>query len=254
MADTGPLLGIIAALPAEARAAGVGAFPVGQAVDVADNVLLIRCGIGRARAERAARDLIGAGAVALLSWGTAAAVSRDLDHGDLVLPLEVLSRDGYRFGVDRQWRHRLAEILECDGGCYAGTVAEADSVLSDGNDKRRLHTLSGALIADMESAAIAGICDGAGIRLLVVRAVSDRAATRIPACALAAVDADGDVSVARCLGKLLFAPGDLLALLRLARGFRDACAALTRLARRAGPEFLVSAPGAPGAYVKRPQA
>ena len=245
MANTQPLLGIIAALPAEARAAGVVDCPVGQAVKVADNVLLIRCGIGRARAQRAARDLIGVGAVALLSWGTAAAVSRDLGHGDLVLPLEVLSRDGHRFSVDRQWRHRLDKILESSGGCYAGTVAEADSVLRDAGDKLRLHNLSGALIADMESAAIAEVCHGSGIRLVVVRAVSDRAMARIPACGLAAVDANGDVSVARCLGKLVLAPGDLLALLRLARGFRDACSALSRLAQRAGPAFLVPAPGAP---------
>ena len=245
MANTQPLLGIIAALPAEARAAGVVECPVGQAVRVAENALLIRCGIGRARAERAARELIGAGAVALLSWGTAAAVSRDLGHGDLVLPLEVLSRDGHRFSVDHQWRHRLGETLESDGGCYAGTVAEADNVLRDADDRRRLHNLSGALIADMESAAIAEVCHGTGIRLVVVRAVSDRATARIPACALAAVDANGDVSVARCLGKLVFAPVDLLALLRLARGFRDACAALSRLAERAGPAFLLPAPGAP---------
>ncbi len=239
MANTGPLLGIIAALPAEARTAGAGEVPAGQAVDVAEHVLSIRCGIGRARAERAARDLVGAGAVALLSWGTAAAVSRDLDHGDLVLPLEVLSRDGNRFSVDHQWRHRLAEILEFDGGCYAGTVVEVDGVLTDGDDKRRLHNLSGALIADMESAAIAEVCREAGIRLLVVRAVSDRAATRIPACALAAVDANGDVNVARCLGELMLAPRDLLALVRLAWGFRAACAALSRVSQRAGPGFLL---------------
>ena len=125
MANTGPLLGIIAALPAEARTAGVGEVPAGQAVDVAEHVLSIRCGIGRARAERAARDLVGAGAVALLSWGTAAAVSRDLDHGDLVLPLEVLSRDGNRFSVDHQWRHRLAEILAAERVVRARAVREA---------------------------------------------------------------------------------------------------------------------------------
>ena len=120
------------------------------------------------------------------------------------------------------------------------TVAEADSVLESADDKRLLHTLSGALIADMESAAIAEICQGAGCSLLVVRAVSDGVATRIPDCALAAVDANGDVKAARCLRSLLLAPGDLLALLRLARGFRAACAALSGLAQRAGPAFLLS--------------
>ena len=140
------------------------------------------------------------------------------------------------------------------GGCHAGTVAEADGVLKDANDKLRLHNLSGALIADMESAAIAEACQKAGLRLLVVRAVSDRMAARIPACALAGVDANGDVNVARCLVNLLLAPGDLLALMRVARGFRDACATLSRVAERAGPEFSRSSPDAPGANQDRPQA
>jgi len=245
MANSRPLLGIIAALPAEARCLGVREFPAGQVVTVADKVVLIRCGIGRVRAERAARDLIGAGAQALLSWGTAAAVSRDLGHGDLVLPLDVLSRHGHRFSVDHSWHDRLAEVLASQGGYCSGTVAEVDSVLSDADDKLRLRNLTGALIADMESAAIAEVCHGSGIPMLVLRAVSDKATMRIPDCALAAVDENGDVSVARCLGKLAFAPGDLLALLRLARGFRGACTALTGLARRAGPEFRLPASGAP---------
>ncbi len=242
MATTRPLLGIIAALPAEARAAGVRDAPAGEAIRVADEVLLIRCGIGRARATRAARDLIDAGAGALLSWGTAAALDRGLERGDLVLPREVLSREGRRFSTDSQWRDRLCGMLENHGGCHAGTVAEADSILESADDKLLLHTLSGALIADMESAAIAEVCQGTGCPLLVVRTVSDRVAMRVPGCALAAVDANGDVKVARCLGSLLLAPGDLPALLRLARGFNAACAALSRLAQRAGPAFLLSPP------------
>ena len=159
----------------------------------------------------------------------------------LTLPREVLARDGRRFSTVSRWRDRLCAILENGSGCHAGTVAEADSVLESADDKLLLHTLSGALIADMESAAIAEACQGAGRPLLVVRAVSDRVATRIPHCALAAVDANGDVKLARCLGSLLLAPGDLPALLRLARGFRAACAALSGLAQRAGPAFLLSA-------------
>ena len=241
MANTQPFLGIIAALPAEARAAGVRHAPAGELLRIADEVLLIRCGIGRTRATRAAESLMNAGAGALLSWGTAAALDRQLRQGDLVLPREVLSREGRRFSTDSQWRDRLCGILENGSDCHAGTVAEADGVLESADDKLLLHTLSGALIADMESAAIAEACQGAGCPLLVVRAVSDRVATRIPHCALAAVDANGDLRLARCLGSLLLAPGDLLALLRLARGFRAACAALSGLAQRAGPAFLLSA-------------
>jgi len=249
MANTRPHLGIIAALPAEARAAGARDAPVGEMVRIAESVLLIRCGVGRARAARAARDLIDAGAGALLSWGTAAALSRELHHGDVVLPHQVLSREGRRFSTDTQWRDRLCATLESYGRCcYAGTVAEADSVLENVDDKLLLHALSGALIADMESAAVAEVCERVELPLLVVRAVSDRVAMRIPACALAAVDPSGDVKLAPCLGKLLLAPGDLLALLRLARSFRAACAALAGAVHQAGPALLLPPPGANGPH------
>ena len=254
IANIQPVLGIIAALPAEAHSLGVGEFPAGQIFRVNEKVLLIRCGIGRGRAEWAARELIGAGVKALLSWGTAAAISRELSHGDLVLPLEVLARHGHRLRTDQRWHRRLAETLVSQGGHCGGTLAEADSVLKDADDKLRLRNLSGALIADMESAAIAEVCHGASIPFLVVRAVSDTSTTRVPDCALAAVDENGDVSVARCLGKLVFSPGDMLALLRLGRGFGRACAALSDLARRAGPELCLPAPGAPEDAPGRPQA
>ena len=254
IANIQPLLGIIAALPAEARSLGVQEVPAAQVVTVSDGVLLMRCGIGRGRAERAARELIGAGVGALLSWGTAAAVSRELGHGDLVLPVEVLSRHGQRFNADQRWHQRMAQMLASQGGYCGATLAEADSILRDADDKLRLRNLSGALIADMESAAIAEVCHASGIPFLALRAVSDTSTTRIPDCALAAVDENGDVSVARCLAKLVFSPGDVLSLLRLGRGFRRACAALSDLARRAGPGCQKLAPGAPEDAPGRPQA
>jgi adenosylhomocysteine nucleosidase len=234
-----PLLGIIAALPGEARSLGVIRCPVGAIVEVADGVRLIRCGMGRIRAERAAKELVRAGAGALLSWGTAAALDGRLCPGNLVLPHQVLAADGRRHSVDQAWREHVAGLLHTDYGRPPGTVAESERVLTDAGDKRRLWDRSHALIADMESGAVAAVSDQAGIRLLVIRAVSDCAAARIPACAVAAVDADGDLRVARCLGKLLLAPGDLVDLLRLGGGYRHACAALSDLAKRAGPRFML---------------
>ena len=234
-----PLLGIIAALPAEARAAGVRRCPAGALVEVAENVLLIRCGMGRARAARAAGDLLQAGAGALLSWGTAAALCAEARTGDVLLPCEVWSRDGQRYAVDAAWRRRLARRLHGGDACASGAVAEADGVLRDAEHKQRLHTRSGASIADMESAAIAEIGHRAGVRLLVVRVVSDSATARIPACALAAVDASGELRVMRGLTALLAAPAEWLDVVRLARGFRHACAALSRAAQRAGPRFML---------------
>lgn len=250
--STGALLGIITALPAEARSAGARAAPVGEVVRIRDGVLLIRCGMGRARAARAAEALARAGAGALLSWGTAAALDPSLPPGEVLLPATVLSRDGQCFEVDAPWRGALASLFADAGSGHGGGVAEAEHVLADAGEKRRLRDLSGARIADMESAAIAEVCRDAALRLLVVRAVSDRASMRVPACALAGVNADGDLALGPCLRGLALAPGDLAALLRLARGFRRACARLSALAKQAGPCFQLPAqvrahPGGPQA-------
>lgn len=250
MANRQPLLGIVTALPAEARCLGVRDAPVGEPVGVTDEVLLIRCGIGRARAGRAALDLLEAGVGGLLSWGTAAGLSRDLGHGDLVLARGVVTRDGHHLSVDSEWHQRLWAVVESEGRCYSGSVAEADGVLADADDKLRLHTLSGALIADMETAAIAEVAHGSGTPVLIARAVSDSVATRVPACALAAVDGNGDVDAARCLWRLAGAPAELPSLVRLARGFRAACARLSRIAELAGPAFRIAS----GERVDRPQA
>jgi adenosylhomocysteine nucleosidase len=241
MSDSPVVLGIVAALPAEARAAGARVAPAGETVTIADGALLVRGGVGRGRAWRAAADLLDAGAGALLSWGTAAALAPGLRAGDLVLPEEVLTRDGSRDSVDGPWRERVAAAVAPRDARQPTTLAEAEDALKDADDKRLLHTLSGASAADMESAAIAEACAGARVPLLVVRAVSDSARTRLPDCALAAMNADGDVSAGRCLGKLLAAPGDLPALVGLATGFRAACRSLSRVAGQVGPGFL--APG-----------
>lgn len=237
MASSRPLLGIVTALPAEARCLGVADAPVGVPVQMGDDALVIRCGIGRERAARAARALLDAGAGALLSWGTAAGLSRELEHGDLVLATDVVSRDGHHYTADGAWRQRLWQSVASSGRCHAGGLAEADGVLIGADDKLRLHTLSGALASDMETAAIAEAAHTAGVPMLIARAVSDSVNSRVPSCALAAVNADGDVDVGGCLWQLIRTPADLPALLRLAIGFRAACARLARVADLAGPDF-----------------
>ncbi len=236
-------LGIVAALPAEARCLGARVAPAGESVRLGDDVLLIRCGIGRARAERAAHDLVQAGAGALLSWGTAAALDPVLEPGDVVLARDVLTRDGRHFSVDEDWHRRVWPRVASQGRCHSGSVAESIGVLGSADDKLRLRTLSGASIADMESAAVAEVAHGAELPVLIIRAVSDSAATGIPVCAQVAVDENGDVDALRCLLHLTRGPSALPSLVGLARGFRAARARLTGVAERLGPDFLVTAAG-----------
>ena len=249
MASERPFLGIVTALPAEARALGLRAAVAGAPLPLAARARAIRAGIGRARAEDAARALIEAGAGALLAWGTAAALDAALRPGDLVLPRGVVTRDGRHLEVDAAWHRRMWSVAESSGNARAGNLAEADRVLASGDDKLRLRALSGALVADMESAAVVEAANRAGVPVLVVRAVADAADMVVPGCALAALDGHGEVDLLGLALGLARTPRELPALVRLAGGFRAACARLAALAERAGPEFLLE-----GSGVESPQA
>jgi adenosylhomocysteine nucleosidase len=95
-------------------------------------------------------------------------------------------------------------------------------VLRSASEKHALADGSGAIAADMESAAIGGVAREAGLPWIVVRAVSDAADTVVPASVVGAIDGAGVLSLARLLGALVRNPGDIAALPALARGMQIA--------------------------------
>lgn len=82
-----------------------------------------------------------------------------------------------------------------------------------------------ALAVDMESAAIAAVCDGRGIPWDVRRAVSDLPGTVVPSLA-SLVRSDGWTDPMAVLRLLVRRPGEVPRLLRLGRGTRCALRAL----------------------------
>jgi adenosylhomocysteine nucleosidase len=232
--DPIPSIGIVAALAAEARCLGVARSSPGEAAALAGEALVVRSGIGARRAEAAATLLLQAGVKGLVSWGTAAALSAETRRGTLVLAEAVHAGDGSHYAVEPGWRHRLHRSLALHMDCYGGVCAEATEVLTEPEDKQRLHGSSGARIADMESAAIAGVAHRAGVPFLCVRAVSDDSVTGIPRSARLAVDEGGEIRVLDCLAGLARRPTELATLIRLLLGFNAACGVLARSVRLAG--------------------
>lgn len=199
--------GVVAALPAEARWLKASALEVRVG------------GVGAEHARRAATLLIADGAKALISWGTAAALSPTLSVGTLVLADRVIT-DAAPLVPDVAWTARVAEALKGIVPVVRGTIACPTEVLRNANDKRALADKTGAIAADMESAAIGGVAREAGAPWIVVRVVSDAAGTVVPSSVVSAIDGAGALSVPRLLGGLLLNPGDIAALPALARGMR----------------------------------
>lgn len=231
-------LGIVAALFSEARMLARDAVVRNISGGLAEGTpLLASSGIGARHARQAGERLLARGAQALLSWGVAAGLDPGIASGSLVLPRAIVTADWNVLEVDHNWHARLHASLAPHLSVYTEPIVESPAVLAHPHAKRRLHAQSGAVAADMESAALGALAREAGVPFLVVRAVSDCADHAVPTVALAALDAQGRIRSAALLG-MLREPRSWPALARLAWGFHQAQTTLKTVARHAGIDLF----------------
>ncbi len=196
---------------------------------------IVVAGMGPARALEAAERLAASGANALVSWGSAAGLDPALTPGTIVLPHRVLPASGGAIAADMAWLRRIAETLSPSLPVASGDLAEADSVLADAEAKASLGRQTGAVAADMESAAVARAAVEAGIPWIAVRAIADPAAEALPDAVLAAIGEDGTIDPAAVIRSAASSIRGLRSLLQLRRHHAAARRSMRRLAREAGP-------------------
>jgi adenosylhomocysteine nucleosidase len=181
------------------------------------------------RTRLALAQLIAEGASALVSFGICGALDPALSSGALILPHAVSSEDGRHRRVDAALRGALAAALARAGMAVAGgDVIGAARAVDTPSRKSALHRRSGAIGVDLESHLVADAAAAAGIPFAVLRAVADPAERALPPAALIGLDAAGRPAIGRVLLSLARQPGQLPALLQLARDTRRALAALRR--------------------------
>jgi adenosylhomocysteine nucleosidase len=141
------------------------------------------------------------GVEALICFGSAGAVGPNLRPGDLVIARRAVAHDagvflGQRYepsglmGRDERGRvgHRrgfdadpalvtlaLSAAQSIGGAVCAGTVATGNQVVFSAGRKRWLHQTFGALVVEMETAAVAQVAAAYGLPWVAVRSVSDDA-------------------------------------------------------------------------------
>lgn len=225
--------GVVAALRAEARTLGTARLEVERADGVArlaDGTLIAVSGMGAASAAASAAALLEAGAYALVSWGMAGGLDPALSAGDLCLPLRVIGQDGAEFPTHAAWRAQFAAALPTHCVATSGTLFTSPLPLGERAAKAAAFRATGAAAVDMESAAVAAIAAARDVPFLAVRAIVDTAGDTLPAAVLAAGGGTGQVRILRLLAGLLSAPQEVVPLVRLARRYRAAIAALTAAA------------------------
>ncbi|MGH8361938.1 MAG: hypothetical protein ACRESQ_01145 [Gammaproteobacteria bacterium] len=190
------------------------------------------CGIGPARARRAANQLLAAGMRRLLVWGTAGGLEAGLKPGAVFVPdIVVNGTDGRRFPVSASWHAQLVQVLAPLGAAVVGdgTLVTVPEAAATHDAKRALAAQSGACMVDMETAAVAEAALQAGAEFAVIRVLADDVNAALPPSVLAALDSPHPYL--GVLTGLLRRPQDLPAVLRLDRTFRHAYRRLAAVAR-----------------------
>lgn len=151
------------------------------------SVICINCGIGKVNAATAATHLVDTGCTYILNYGLSGGISR-VRRGEIVLPDKFLEHDFDLTGIGYKPCEKPSQkyIYEADklllkaaqsaiGECEHGTAVCGDRFICSATDRDFLRDTFDATTCDMETAAIASVCDMANIPFLSLRRVSDDA-------------------------------------------------------------------------------
>ena len=234
-------LGLIAALPAEARTiAGRrgwrrrNGWKIFHGTPVEETTLMcVCCGMGAENAYHAACWLIAQGVSALSVMGVSGGLNPDLTSGDMVVPESILEA---RCGRPcRQWipEPRLADafrerVRRAHAAVTGGAILTAEAPVLTRQQKAALFAATGAQSVDLESAAVARAAAAGNLPMFAFRTIADTAADDVAAEHLDLIKPDGSIRWLFLMGYLLRRPGRLAELIRHGRRFSDALCALGR--------------------------
>lgn len=213
------------------------AFIVGMRAEARIARRLGVVGIGAESAENVAAGLGAAGMGALISFGLAGGLDPALPPGTLVVAEAVVTLAGECFAaapalITALITPLVSPLVTPLGGATAGTILASPGIVGESAEKARLFAATGAVAVDMESGAVARAAARHGIPFAVLRAIGDPAGRDLPAAAKAAFGAGGGVAVWPLLSSLAADPGQIPALIALARETRLAMRGLRDAARR----------------------
>lgn len=150
-------------------------------------VLVCHCGIGKVNAAAATMYLINNGCKIVLNYGLSGGIS-GVCRGEVVLPDKFLEHDfdlttiGYKPCEKPGQRYiysadcYISECIEKALGCITrGTAVCGDRFICSSKDRDFLSETFNATSCDMETAAIASVCDMAGVPFASIRRISDDA-------------------------------------------------------------------------------
>ena len=210
-----------------------GGMPVYTGTVAGIEVVATRTGIGPALAEKAMEELLELAAVdRVIVVGIAGGLEPVSAVGDLVVPEEVV--DG---ATGERFRAVGVEGITAKGVIRTGDAADYGL---DDDDVTRLRDVEGFTALDMETAAVARVCEREGIPWLAFRAISDMAGdVSLGPVVMTLVNPDGSPRVWAGIRFLLTHPHRIRRFVQLGR---DANAAAATAAEAAAAHLRGGSP------------
>ena len=196
------MIGIIVPLIQEASVFKIKKKDTKRPIEISDNLLLFVSGVGIENATKAV-DALTPHVSQLVSWGTAAGLSKILKPGDLLLPDLIMDESGTKYATNSNFE--------------SGLLCESTTILKEIEDKEAFRKKFNAMACDMESATIAKMANQRGISFNALRFVSDDYSTRIPKSIYSSINEEGDFNLSHFLIQIISKPKDIIQIIHLGK-------------------------------------
>ncbi len=226
------ITGIVVALPEELSTLTSKQIDKGCCVVINDKIVLAYSGAGAQNARAASELLIEQGAIRLISWGCAAALSKILKPGDLVLADALIDAENTQISIHDDWLTLAKNLLSVHVQVHTGSLAESLSIVAAAKDKKHLHTQTGAIALDMESIAIAKVARQNSLPFIAIRAIADPADMDLPKAINHSLNDQGDIVLAKLLSFIALRPAEVPGLIKLGLHFNAAKKTLKSVANQ----------------------
>jgi adenosylhomocysteine nucleosidase len=134
-------------------------------------IAVVETGIGSKASAQAVRDAIALHPLrCVISAGFAGGLVKDLRRGHILMADEIVDLHGHHVSVDL---HVDKSSLVNNPALHVGRLLTVDHLVRRSEEKRRLGDHHAALAFDMESMAVADVCQQHQVKFLSVRLVSD---------------------------------------------------------------------------------
>lgn len=186
--------------------------------------------MGPENAYNSGEKLLRSGVKCLVSWGTAAGLSKEVKAGDLILPEKVIGSDGEYYQTDNKLRNHLIDSLSSFKKVHSQNLYATENIIIHPDTKLELGKETQSAACDMESSSLGKLAKKHDIPFLVVRAVTDTYDMKFPRTVIVSMTSKGEINIAKFIFYALSHPGEWASIYRIYRGYGKASNSLKLVA------------------------